>query len=137
VNLPAPAPTIQPETARFWAATLRGTLLLQRCSACGLFIHYPRFLCPACHGTDLDDVEATGRGTIYSYTVTSRGILEYKDAGQYVLAMVELDEGVRIVTNIVECDPADLAIGQSVEVVFHPTGGDGALPRFRPVAALP
>jgi uncharacterized OB-fold protein len=133
-SLPSPAPEVQPETARFWAATLEGTLLLQRCSACGTVLHYPRFVCPACHSAELEHVEASGRGTIYSYTVTAKGILEYKDAGAYVLAMVELAEGPKMVTNIVECEPDELAIGQQVEVVFHQTGGDGALPRFRPVA---
>jgi uncharacterized protein len=130
--LPSPAPQVQPETASFWAGTLAGKLILQRCSACGTVLYYPRFLCAACHSTELADIEASGRGTIYSFTLTTRGILEYKDAGPYVLAMVELDEGPKMLTNIVECDPAELEIGQPVEVVFHATGGDGALPRFRP-----
>jgi uncharacterized OB-fold protein len=130
--LPSPAPQVQPETSRFWAGTLEGKLILQRCSACGTVVYYPRFLCTACHSTELADIEASGLGTIYSFTLTTRGILEYKDAGPYVLAMVELDEGPKMLTNIVECDPADLDIGQPVEVVFHQTGGDGALPRFRP-----
>jgi uncharacterized OB-fold protein len=131
--LPNPTPRIQPETADFWAATLNGTLLLQRCSACGTVVYYPRFLCSACHSTELENIQSSGRGTIYSYTVTTRGILEYKDVGAYVLAMVELDEGPKMLTNIVGCDPADLRIGQQVEVVFHKTDGDAALPRFRPV----
>ncbi|AWK76504.1 nucleotide-binding protein (plasmid) [Rhodococcus oxybenzonivorans] len=132
-ELPSPKPEIQPETASFWAATLEGKLLLQRCSDCGRAGYYPRFVCANCHSTGLDDFEATGRGTIYSYTVTTRGILEYATAGSYVLAMVALDEGPKMITNIVECEPADLHIGQTVEVVFAATGGAGALPRFRPV----
>jgi uncharacterized protein len=133
-ELPAPVPEIAPETASFWAATLEGTLLLQRCSACGRAGYYPRVVCANCHSTDLVDIQASGRGTIYSYTVTTRGILEYADAGSYVLAMVALDEGPKMITNIVDCDPAALAIGQPVEVVFVDTGGGGALPRFRPIA---
>jgi uncharacterized OB-fold protein len=131
-QLPAPAPDIAPETAAFWAATLDGRLLLQRCGRCEKACYYPRYLCPHCHCTNLIDFQASGRGTIYSYTVTSRGILEYATAGAYVLAMIELDEGPKMVSNIVECDPAVLAIGQRVEVVFFDTGGGGALPRFRP-----
>jgi uncharacterized OB-fold protein len=131
-SLPSPSPEVQPETAAFWAATLEGRLLLQRCSACDTVVYDPRFVCSSCHSTELANFEASGRGTIYSYTVTAKGILEYKDAGSYVLAMVELAEGPKMVTNIVECEPADLAIGQEVEVVFHETGGAGALPRFRP-----
>jgi hypothetical protein len=133
--LPAPAPDIAPETAAFWAATLTGTLLLQRCARCGKACYYPRYLCPDCHCTNLISFEASGQGTIYSYTITSRGILEYADAGAYVLAMIELDEGPKMVSNIIGCDPADLAIGQRVEVVFSDTGGDGALPRFRPLVS--
>ncbi|MFF3570127.1 MULTISPECIES: Zn-ribbon domain-containing OB-fold protein [Nocardia] len=133
-ELPAPPPDIQPETASFWAATLDGTLLLQRCSRCGRAGYYPRFVCANCHSTDLVDFEASGRGTIYSYTVTTRGILDYASAGSYVLAMVALDEGPKMITNIVECDPDELAIGQPVEVIFADTGAGAALPRFRPVA---
>jgi uncharacterized protein len=96
-------------------------------------VYYPRFVCPSCHRTELTHIEASGRGTIYSFTVTTKGILEYRHAGAYVLAMVELAEGPKMVTNIVDCDPGELSIGQPVEVVFHDTGGDGALPRFRPV----
>jgi uncharacterized OB-fold protein len=131
-QLPAPAPEIAPETAEFWAATLAGKLLLQRCGDCEKACYYPRYVCPHCHSTTLIDFEASGRGTIYSYTITSRGILEYSNAGAYVLAMIELDEGPKMVSNIIDCDPAGLAIGQRVEVVFSETGGGGALPRFRP-----
>jgi uncharacterized protein len=134
-QLPAPVPEIAPETAAFWAATLDGTLLLQRCGNCGKACYYPRYVCPHCHATALIDFSASGRGTIYSYTVTSRGILEYANAGAYVLAMIELDEGPKMVSNIIDCDPAELAIGQRVEVVFIDTGGGGALPRFRPVVS--
>jgi uncharacterized OB-fold protein len=133
-TLPAPAPQVQPETAAFWEATARGVLLVQRCQECGTAIWYPRFLCPACHSTRLAYMESSGTGTIYSLTVTSRGILEYKDCGPYVLAFVELDEGPKMLTNIVEADPAQLYIGQRVEVVFHDTGTGAALPRFRPVS---
>lgn len=133
-ELPTPVPEIQPETAAFWAATLDGTLLLQRCSDCGTVLYYPRYLCAKCHSTNLVNFAASGRGTIYSYTLTTRGILEYADAGAYVLAMVELNEGPKMLTNIIDCNPAELAIGQAVEVVFCDTGGGGALPRFRPLA---
>jgi uncharacterized protein len=131
--LPAPAPEVHPETAAFWAGTARGVLLLQRCEGCGKALWYPRFLCPHCHSTRLESFEATGRGTVHSFTLTRRGILDYKDCGPYVLAFVELEEGPKMMTNIVGADPAELAIGQPVEVVFHDTGQGTALPRFRPV----
>lgn len=133
--LPVPAPEVQQETAAFWEATDRGVFLLQRCADCGLVIWYPRYVCPSCHHTNLANFEASGRGTIYSLTLTTRGILEYKDCGPYVLAFVELAEGPKMLTNIVEADPAFLAIGQQVEIVFHDTGSGNALPRFRPIQA--
>lgn len=134
-TLPAPAPEIQPETEAFWAATARGVLLIQRCTRCRLAIWYPRFICPSCHSTELENVEASGFGRIHSFTVTTRGILEYKDCGAYVLSFVELDEGPKMMTNIVDADPATLAIGQRVSVVFHDTGAGSALPRFTPVTS--
>jgi len=135
IMLPTPAPEGQPETAAFWAATARGELLLQRCEECGSVIYYPRVICPSCHSTALSNDVASGRGTLYSFTLTTRGILEYRDCGPYVLAFVELDEGPKMLTNIVEADPATLYIGQPVEVVFHDTGAGTALPRFRPAAS--
>jgi len=83
-------------------------------------------------------VPASGRGTIYSYTVNRRGaadLPQYRQAGVYVLAYVELEEGPRIMTNIVECDPDSVRIGQKVELVFHDTGEGSALARFRPASA--
>jgi hypothetical protein len=132
--LPSPAPVVAPEAVPFWEATARGKLLLQRCDGCRMAIWYPRVLCPACHSQDLSWTEASGRGTIYSFTITTRGTGEYSEAGAYVLAFVELAEGPKMLTNIVDCDPAVLAIGQELEVVFHDTGAGSALPRFRPVA---
>jgi uncharacterized protein len=134
MTLPTPAPDVTPETETFWQATAAGRFLLQRCASCGRSVWYPRFVCPNCHDTDLRWEEASGRGTVHSMTVTSRGILEYSGAGRYVLALVELDEGPKMLTNVVECDPADVFIGQRVEVVFHDTGTGSALPRFRPAA---
>jgi uncharacterized OB-fold protein len=80
-------------------------------------------------------VQASGRGTVYSFTVNRRGVADvaaYRNAGEYVLAYVELDEGPRMMTNIVDCDPNTVKIGQKVELVFHDTGEGTALARFRP-----
>ena len=76
-------------------------------------------------------VEASGRGTVYSYTINHRGQGDYRDLA-YVLAYVELEEGPRVLTNIVDCDPIQVSVGQAVQVVFHPTSNGAALPRFRP-----
>ena len=83
---------------------------------------------------DTEWVAASGRGRVYSYTVNHRGEGAYQDSAPFVLAYVELDEGPRIMTNIVGADDADLAVGLPVEVVFHDTGEGSARPRFRPAA---
>jgi len=131
-SLPAPAPAVNPETTEFWAATAEGRLLLKRCLDCGSLIWYPRAICPECSSLDTEWVAASGRGRVYSYTVNHRGEGAYADAVPYVLAYVELDEGPRIMTNIVGADNGDLAVGLPVEVEFHDTGEGSALPRFRP-----
>jgi uncharacterized protein len=135
--LPAPAPFVNPEVKPFWDATAEGRLVLPKCTACGTIIWYPRPFCPACSSTKVEWVDASGKGTIYSFTVNRRGQADlpaYREAGVYVLAYVELAEGPRVMTNIVDCDPDSVRIGQAVEVIFHDTGQGTALPRFRPAA---
>jgi uncharacterized OB-fold protein len=134
--LPAPAPFVLPEVKQFWDATAEGRLLLPRCVECAAVIWYPRPFCPQCASTRVEWIEASGHGTVYSFTVNRRGVADlpaYRDAGVYVLAYVELDEGPRVMTNVVDCDPDGVRIGQRVEVVFHDTGQGTALPRFRPI----
>ena len=135
--LPAPAPFINPEVKVFWDATAEGRLLLPKCDECQTIIWYPRPFCPECSSLKVSWVPASGKGTIYSFTVNRRGtadLREYRETGTYVLAYVELAEGPRVMTNIVECDPEGVRIGQPVEVVFHDTGQGSALPRFRPAS---
>jgi uncharacterized OB-fold protein len=132
--LPAPAPVINAETKPYWDATLEGKLMLKQCTACGTVNWYPRTLCPSCGSFDTEWIQATGRGTIYTFSITRRGAGAYASAAPYVLAYVELDEGPRMMTNIVDCDVDAISIGDPVEVVFHDTGQGAALPRFRPVS---
>ena len=131
-GLPTLAPSPSPETAEFWAATAQGRLLLKRCTSCGTVIWYPKSLCPSCHATSTEWFEASGTGRIYSFTVSRRGEGPWRDAAPYALAYVELDEGPRLLTNIVDCDLDSLAVEQPVTVVFDDTGEGSALPRFRP-----
>jgi uncharacterized OB-fold protein len=133
-ELPAPAPAVNPETKEFWDATAQGRLLLKRCLDCGSVIWYPRAFCPECASLRTEWFPASGRGRIYSYTVNHRTEGAYKDAAPLVLAYVELEEGPRMMTNIVGAGPR-LAVGLPVEVVFHDTGEGSALPRFRPAAS--
>ncbi len=130
-SLPAPPPPVTPETKPFWDATAEGRLALPRCRACETIIWYPRAICPTCHAMDVEWIDASGRGTIYSFTVIRRG--GYAGGRDYVLAYVELAEGPKVLTNIVEYAPGDLVCGHAVEVVFQDTGHGSALPRFKPV----
>jgi uncharacterized OB-fold protein len=135
--LPAPAPFVLPEVKPFWDATAQGQLVLPTCDECSTVIWYPRPFCPSCASTHVSWVPASGRGTVYSFTVNRRGVADlpaYRDAGLYVLAYVELEEGPRVMTNIVDGDPDSVHIGQKVEAVFHDTGEGTALLRFKPVS---
>ena len=131
--LPAPSPAVNPETKEFWAATTDGRLLVKRCQDCDGLIWYPRAICPRCSSLHTEWFSVSGRGSVYSYTVNHRGEGPYQGAAPFVLAYVELDEGPRMMTNIVEADETDLRVGLPVEVVFHDTGDGAALPRFRPL----
>jgi uncharacterized OB-fold protein len=131
--LPAPSPTPTVDTAPFWEALTRDTFLLLRCTACATHIWYPRKFCPACHSTEADWVTASGRGRIYSFTVVHRSALPgWAGSTPYVIAYVELDEGPRVLTNVVNGDPEALAIGDPVRVVYSSADEGSALFRFEP-----
>jgi len=132
--LPAPAPAINSATAEFWKATTEGRFLLQRCDACDIVLWFPRRNCPKCWTEDVSTFDAQQSGTIYSFTVVRKGTGAFKDAGPFVIAYVELADGPRIMTNIVDCDIDALHIGMPVEMVFHDTGEGSALYRFRPAS---
>jgi len=130
--LPVPVPEVTSETAEFWAATAEETLLLPRCEHCDTVIWYPRAFCPACASFDVTWFPASGRGTVYSFTIVRRPAPPYDRSGPFVVAYVELEEGPRVLTNVVECEPDEVEMGMPVEVVFHDTGEGRALYRFRP-----
>lgn len=120
-----PDPTTNLETQHYWAAAKEGRLLVKTCNACGEAHYYPREICPHCGSTDTEWREASGKGTIYSYSVMRR------TETPYVIAYVTLDEGVTMMTNIVDADFDAIAIGKAVEVTFRETDGGMALPVFR------
>ena len=122
-------PDINLETAQYWQAANEGKLLLKRCRACSRTHFYPRAVCPGCLSSDTEWHEASGKGTIYSYSIMRRAPVPY------AIAYVTLEEGVTMMSNIVECDLDSVAIGQEVEVVFGKTEGGQGLPLFRPVAS--
>ena len=129
-----PLPATQPWTEEFWKATKEHRLLIQECSDCNEKIFYPRKVCPECWSSKLGWSEASGKATVFSHTVTM-DMVEPKFMGDlpYVLALVDLEEGVRMMTRIVDCDPEDVHINMDVEVVFEDITDEFALPMFRPV----
>jgi len=132
-GLPTPAPYVSPETRPFWSAAKAGRLTLPFCTACGVAIWYPKAFCSTCGSLDVDWRDVSGLATVYSHTQVHRGEGAYREVDSFVLALVDLDEGPRVLTNIVDIDPAAIAIGQRVQVVFHDASDEAALPRFAPL----
>jgi uncharacterized OB-fold protein len=129
-----PLPEVTPESRPFWEGCRRHELLIQHCRACGDLQYYPRGVCAACWSGDLDWRASSGRGAVYTFTVVRRSQAPgFKDALPYVLAYVELAEGVQMLTTLVDVDPARVAIGMPVAVVFDDVTPDVTLPRFRPI----
>lgn len=120
------APRVNDETRPFWDATAQGKLLVKKCNDCGENHFYPRTFCPFCFSDNTEFLECSGRGVIYSYSVTRR------TKEPWAIAYVSLEEGPTMMTNIIDCDFDKLSIGQPVEVAFVDTGENTALPFFRP-----
>jgi uncharacterized protein len=127
-----PRPGVHRDNRFFWEGVRRGELLIQRCAECGRLRHPPSPMCPACRSLAADAVKSSGRGTVYSYCRPHEPRLPAFDPG-YVIALVELAEGVRLVSNLVGIDPAAVDIGLPVEVEFVAVDPELTLPMFRPV----
>jgi uncharacterized OB-fold protein len=117
----------------FWEAAARHRLVVQRCTGCGRLLHPPRPMCPHCHSTELEVVDVEGTGTLYSYALLHH---PQHPAFDYpvVAALVELTEGPRLLSNLVNCEPDDIKIGMPVQVTFVPTADEMAVPVFEPAA---
>ncbi len=124
--LPKPSPT----SRAFWDAAKRHELTLQRCEACGKFIYYPRPRCPYCFSERLGWGRVSGRGTVYSYTVVRRASSRAFADAPYVLAIVELEEGPRMTSNVVG-PPENVRVGSAVEAIFDDVTPDRTLVKFR------
>ena len=126
-----PAPILTEDNEGYWLAARERRLVIQRCRDCGELHHPPRPMCPRCHSVDLGWHEVTGTGVIYSYALLHH---PQHPAFSYPVpaVLVELDEGARIVSNMVDVDPQDIHIGMEVEVAFEPTADDAVVPVFRP-----
>jgi hypothetical protein len=128
-------PPISDIAAPFWEATRDRRLLLQWCKACAQAIHYPREFCPACLGEDFEWRESAGQGEIYAFNVMHKpGNRGMADRVPYVIALVTLDEGVRLVTNIVGEEPSLLRVGTRVNLTWEALSDGRNLPLFEPMA---
>lgn len=132
-SLPKPVPRPTPETERFWAGTAVGELWIQRCTACTKPYFYPRDYCPRCSSDAVEWFRCSGRASLHSYVIEHRPGPGYADDVPYVVAVVELDEGPRLMTNIVgvEPDPEKLPLDLPLEVTFE-ARGELNIPMFAP-----
>lgn len=128
---PKPLPVIDADTKPFWDAAREGKLKIKHCDECGKAHFYPRALCPHCHSDRLDWIEVKGAGEIYTFTIARRGAGKAFEAdAPYVVALIQLDEGPRMMSNVVTDDVEAVRIGQRVRVVFAEAGEGVVLPKF-------
>lgn len=126
-------PQATPDSQPFWSACVDHELRIQRCQRCTRFWFPPGNRCQYCWSEEFAWQPASGRGQVYSYTVYRRAYsADLAGKVPYVVAVVELDEGPRMVTNVVGCPPEAVRIGMSVDAVFESIGPGVTLPRFRP-----
>ena len=126
------APTTTLDTRFFWEALKEERLLIQRCAECRTLRHPPRPMCPACNSLAWDTIAASGRGTVHSFVMPRHPPLPWFE-GTYIVALIDLEEGTRLVSNLCDVDPADVRIGMPVELFFSRFDDGLVLPQFRPV----
>lgn len=128
-----PLPTPSATSAPFWQAAHKGKLKIQYCSHCNSYQHYPRAICANCWHDDIEWKRCSGKGTVYSFSICyAAGLPSFKGETPYVVAMVELEEGVMMTTNIINCKPSDVTIDMPVEAVFEQVTEDCTLIKFSP-----
>ena len=132
---PVPVPT--PETQFFWEKCKEHELWIQRCQACQHVFFYPRFHCPQCLSADVPWFQASGKGTLWSYMINHRPIPGFEEETPYAIAVVQLEEGPRMMSNIVGVDntPENLMLDMPLEVVFEDATEEIAIPKFKPAGS--
>jgi uncharacterized protein len=135
VTYSKPLPVPGADTKPFWDGCREHTIRIQRCKACGHLRRPPASVCPRCLARETEWVEMSGRGTVYSYVVYHVAYdPSFKEDLPYVVALVTLEEGPRILTNIVECDPAAVHCDMAVEAIWKDVTDTVSLPLFRPAS---
>lgn len=130
-----PLPEFRPETKPYWDAARNHELVIPRSKTTGEYFFYPRALSPGEDMTeDIEWVKASGKAKVWTYAIHHMGPTKaYKGEPPYVVALVETDEGVKMMTDIVDVDPHDVQVGMEVEVVFDDVTDEVTLPKFKPV----
>lgn len=135
-DIPKPLPEVTPVAKPFWDGTAQGKLLMQRCAECRSWIWCPRPACVECGSDKLEWTPLSGRGKIFAFTVirevVGRALRGFAKDIPYVTAWIDLDEGPRFCSNIVQCPIEKVRIGMPVEVVFEDAGSGIFLPKFKP-----
>jgi uncharacterized OB-fold protein len=130
IDIKSPKPMMNQDTREFWMKIQETKKLhLQRCKDCETYMHPPRPICHKCHTSNMEYVPASGKGTIYSYVVYHRSTYPSFEV-PYEVVLVELEEGVRIISNMMDCEPYEIYIGMPVEAVVDQVFEDVALPKF-------
>ena len=125
-------PMVDEESQPFWDAAHEGRLLIRRCNACEQWHYYPRPFCPHCWSQDVEWVEASGRAVLYTYSIVRRNDLPpFNERVPYVAAVVDLEEGPRMITELVDCPEEDIQIGMPLHVDFRPLTDTLSAPVFR------
>ena len=131
-DVPWPLPRMEELAKEFYDWCGRGELRFQRCESCGTWRHVPRELCAACGSWEWEWARSGGRGEVYTWTVVARAMHPaFTDAVPYAPAVIELEEGVRLVSEVTDCPPEELKVGMQVEVCFEEATPEITLPRFR------
>jgi uncharacterized OB-fold protein len=132
-----PLPEATPETREFWEGAKRHELRIQRCRSCGRAYFFPRPFCPHCASREVEWFTASGRARLHTYVINHRAAMGFKDAVPYVIAIVELEEGPRMMSNIIGVDPTpeSLPIDLPLEVAWEQQDNDITLPLFKPAGA--
>ncbi len=129
-------PNPDDETQPFWDGCREGKFLVKRCRDCGRASFYPRPFCPHCWSEQVEWESASGRATLYTYSIVRVNDLPpFPERVPYVAAIVDLDEGPRAITNVIDCEFDDIRIGMPLEVAFTDVGDGLTIPQFRPAAA--
>ncbi len=136
MSMPRPRtdlPTIEDDTRPFWDAATDGRFLLRRCNSCDAVHHYPRPFCPSCWSDDVEWIEASGQATLYTWsTVHMNDLPPFAERLPYIAAVVDLAEGPRVMTNLVDCDDTELTIGMALEVRYRVLDDTITAPVFAP-----